>query len=381
MDLSVMFFGADSGTAAEAGGAADAGRATEAPSGRATEARAGGAATATSHSRTYDDILTVARTADRLGFHAIWTPERHFQQVGQVFPSPPVLSAALAVATERINIRAGSVVLPLHHPLKVAEDWAVVDNLSHGRAGISVATGWHSTDFTLAPDHYADRRERALRTIPELRRLWAGEAAAYPDGTGTPVSVVPQPRPVQERLPLWLTTSGNPETWESAGRLRAGVLGATVGQSREELAEKVARYRAACAAAPDQAGTDAHGRVTLMAHTYVGADDAEVRRLAAAPLKAYLASYLRQTAANRAAEARGDAELTAEQRAMLAEFAFRRYLTWGSLLGSPGHCAKMLADLRDLGCDEVACFIDFGIGHDEVLAGLHRLAELREAAL
>jgi natural product biosynthesis luciferase-like monooxygenase protein len=288
-----------------------------------------------------------------------------------------VLAAALAVATERIGIRAGSVVLPLHHPLKVAEDWAVVDNLSHGRAGLSVATGWHTADFTLAPGQYADRRERTLETVPLLRSLWAGESAEFPDGTGRPVSVVPQPRPVQETLPLWITTSGNPRTWEAAGGLRCGVLGATVGQSREDLADRIARYRAACAAAPDQRGTDAHGRVTLMAHTYVGADDAQVRRLAAAPLKAYLASYLRQTSANRTADD-GTAALTEEKTAMLAEFAFERYLNWGSLLGSPGHCAKMLADLEELGVDEVACFIDFGIGTDDVLTSLGRLAELKE---
>lgn len=349
MHLSVMFFGADSTTAGT-----------------------------TRHATTYEDILTVARTADRLGFHAIWTPERHFQQVGQVFPSPPVLGAALAVATTDIRIRAGSVVLPLHHPLRVAEDWAVVDNLSHGRAGLSVATGWHTADFTLAPGHYADRRQRTLDAVPVLRSLWAGEPAEYPDGTGTPVRVLPQPRPVQETLPLWITTSGNPATWEAAGALRAGVLGATVGQTRDELADRIARYRAACAAAPDQRGTDAHGRVTLMAHTYVGESDAQVRALAAAPLKTYLASYVRQTAANRRADA-ATAALTTEQTDMLAEFAFQRYLRWGSLLGSPGHCATMLADLADLGVDEVACFIDFGIGRDEVLAGLHRLAGLKEA--
>ncbi|WP_432191456.1 MupA/Atu3671 family FMN-dependent luciferase-like monooxygenase [Streptomyces sp. bgisy027] len=350
MDLSVMFFGADS--------PADPGAAPR-------------------HSEAYDDILTVARTADRLGFHAIWTPERHFQQVGQVFPSPPVLSAALAVATERINIRAGSVILPLHHPLRIAEDWAVVDNLSHGRIGLSAATGWHSADFVLAPGSYDDRRERTLRDIPLLRRLWAGEEAEFTDGTGATVTVRPQPRPVQDTLPLWLTSSGNPATWEAAGGLRAGVLGATVGQNREELAERIARYRAACAAAPDQGGTDAHGRVTLMAHTFVGADDEEARRLAAAPLKRYLRSYVRQTTANRTAD-RATAELTGEQTALLAEFAFHRYLTWGSLLGSAWTCRKMLADLRELGCDEVACFVDFGLGRAEVLAGLHRLAELRE---
>ncbi len=345
MDLSVMFFGADAGQVR--------------------------------HLQAYDDILAVARAADRLGFHALWTPERHFQQVGQVFPSPPVLSAALAVATERIGIRAGSVVLPLHHPLRVAEDWAVVDNLSHGRIGLSLATGWHSADFVLSPSTYADRRERMLRDIPLLRRLWAGEAAEFPDGTGEPASVRPQPRPVQATLPLWMTTSGNPLTWETAGRLRTGVLGATVGQSREELAGKIARYRAAYAAAPDQDGSWPRGRVTLMAHTYVGTDDEQVRRLVEQPLKTYLRSYVRQTSANRTAD-RATAEITDKQTGMLAEFAFRRYLVWGSLLGSATACRKMLADLRDLGVDEVACFIDFGLGREEMLAGLHRLAELRE---
>ncbi|MEU0270495.1 MupA/Atu3671 family FMN-dependent luciferase-like monooxygenase [Streptomyces sp. NPDC006307] len=365
MDLSVMFFGADAPGGAEAG---------------ATEAGAG--AGRGRHVGAYDDILAVARAADRLGFHAVWTPERHFQQVGQVFPSPPVLSAALAVATERIAIRAGSVVLPLHHPLRVVEDWAVVDNLSRGRVGLSVATGWHSADFVVSPGAYADRRERVLRDVPLLRRLWAGEAVEFEDGVGEAVAVRPTPTPVQEALPLWLTTSGSPETWETAGRLRTGVLGATVGQSRDELAGKIARYRAAHAAAHGQdgaplSGMAPHGRVTLMAHTFVGEDDAHVRRLVAAPLTAYLRSYVRQTSANRSADRR-TAGLTDEQTALMAEFAFRRYLTWGSLLGSAETCRKMLADLRDLGVDEVACFIDFGLGRDDVLAGLHRLAELQE---
>ncbi|HEY3502279.1 MAG TPA: MupA/Atu3671 family FMN-dependent luciferase-like monooxygenase [Actinocatenispora sp.] len=349
MDLSVMFFGAD-------------------------DAGAGGG-----HAAKYDEILTIARAADDLGFTAVWTPERHFQQVGQVFPSPPVLSAALAVATERIAVRAGSVVLPLHHPLRVVEDWAVVDNLSRGRVGISVATGWHSADFVLAPDHYADRRERALRDIGLLRRLWAGEPAEFTDGTGRTVAVRPQPAPFSPRLPLWLTSSGNPATWEAAGRLRTNVLAATIGQTREELADKIARYRAAYAAAPEQAGTGERGTVTLMAHAYVGVDDADALRRVDAPLRAYLTSYVAQTAANRAGDGRA-AALDEAQLDQLAGFALRRYLTWGSLLGSPDTCRATLADLAEVGCDEVACFVDFGLDTDDVLAGLRRLATLGKAA-
>ncbi|MFC4008668.1 MupA/Atu3671 family FMN-dependent luciferase-like monooxygenase [Nonomuraea purpurea] len=360
MDLSVMFFGADDASAA----------------GRPTK-NADGASVA-GHTAKYDDIMAITKAADRLGFTAVWTPERHFQQVGQVFPNPALLGAALAVATERIHVRAGSLVLPLHHPLRVAEDWAVVDNLSRGRIGVSVATGWHSKDFVLAPDAFADRRERAWRDVELLRRLWAGEAVEFTDGTGERVAVTSQPRPHSPVLPLWTTTSGSPQTWEAAGRMRTNILGATIGQTREELAEKIRRYRDAYEQAPEQPGTPPRGTVTLMAHTYVGVDDEQARRSVGGPLKAYLKSYVAQTAANKGgADGRAGA-LTEAQLDTLADFAFQRYLSWGSLLGSAQTCRKSLADLADLGCDEVACFIDFGLGADEVLAGLERLAELRE---
>jgi natural product biosynthesis luciferase-like monooxygenase protein len=350
MDMSVMFFGADSG---------DRG-----------------------HASKYDDILTIARTADELGFTAIWTPERHFQEFGQVFPSPAVLGAAIAVTTERIGVRAGSVVLPLHHPLRVVEDWAVVDNLSGGRVGVSIATGWHSADFVLAPERYADRRQHVMDGIPLLRRLWAGEEVTLPDGTGVPAAVRPRPRPVSRELPLWVTASGCAGTWLSAGRLRTNVLAATAGQSREELVEKIRRYREAYAAAAEQSGAEqsgaaGQGTVTLMAHTYVGTDDADALRRVTAPLREYLKSYVAQTTSNREPAA-ADGTLASADPGVVAEFALRRYLAWGSLLGSAQTCAGSLADLRDLGCDEVACFIDFGLGLEEVLASLYRLADLRK---
>ena len=357
MDLSVMFFGSDD--------ASGPGR----------------------HAAKYEDILAIAAEADRLGFVAVWTPERHFQQFGQVFPNPGVLGAALAVATERIGIRAGSLVLPLHHPLRVVEDWAVVDNLSGGgRIGISVAAGWHSADFVLAPGHYADRRDRAVRDIPLLRRLWAGEAAEFVDGTGRIVAVRPQPRPVSPALPLWLTTSGRAETWETAGRLRTNVLGAAIAYTREQLAERIGRYRKAydrgydsaydSAAPAAPAGGAERGTVTLMAHAYLGVSDEEVRRKVRSPLMDYLKSYVAQTASNREADDRVTA-LNEAQRETLAEFAFERYLAWGGLLGTEPTCRKTLLDLRDLGVDEVACFVDFGLAREDVLAGLRRLAVIR----
>ena len=341
----------------------------------------------------YDDVLAITRAADALGFRAVWTPERHFQGFGQIFPAPAVLGGALAAATERIEIRAGSVVLPLHHPLRVYEEWAVLDNLSRGRAGFSVATGWHSTDFLLAPDRYADRREIALRDLELIRRLWAGAEVEYPDGLGEPVRVRPHPAPYRRELPLWLTSSGNPQTWQAAGRLRTGVLAALPGHTREELAERIKLYREAFATAPEpsggsggsgqSAGAEAAGTgtVTLMVHAFAGDDEAAVRRRVRGPLTEYFKAYARQTWSAKTADGTAEAEeLTEDQQNLMAEFAFARYLDWGSLIGSAARCRTMLADLADLGVDEAACLVDFGLGRDEVIASLRLLKKAHDEA-
>src|SRR5205807_1873785 len=103
--------------------------------------------------RKYRLLLEGARFADENGFMAVWTPERHFHAFGGLYPNPAVTSAALAAITERVGIRAGSVVLPLHNAIRVAEEWSVVDNLSNGRVALAFASGWHADDFALWPDH------------------------------------------------------------------------------------------------------------------------------------------------------------------------------------------------------------------------------------
>lgn len=134
----------------------------------------------------YRLLLEGARFADENGFHAVWTPERHFHQFGGTYPNPSVTGAAIAATTSRVQVRAGSVVAPLHHPLRIAEEWSVVDNLSHGRAGVSFASGWHATDFALSPSTYQDRRTVMYERIEQVRALWRGEPIDVVDGLGNP---------------------------------------------------------------------------------------------------------------------------------------------------------------------------------------------------
>ena len=190
--------------------------------------------------------------------------------------------------TNRIQIRAGSVVLPLHNPIRVAEEWAIVDNLSNGRVAISFASGWQINDFVLAPDNYSRRKHIMLEQIELVRKLWRGETVSSEIPMGRTCRLRILPRPIQRELPIWITASGPPDTFKLAGELGANVLTHLLGQSVPELADKLAIYRAA----RKEHGHAGPGHVTLMLHTFVGEDDQAVREIVRAPFTAYLRSSI-----------------------------------------------------------------------------------------
>ncbi len=188
----------------------------------------------------YRLVVDSARFGDREGFSSVWVPERHFTAFGGLYPNPAVLHAGLATCTSRIRLNAGSVVAPLHHPLRIAEEWAVVDNLSNGRVGVSFASGWNPDDFMFAPDRYADRHEQMVGAMQTVQRLWRGEAFEGTNGAGQPARVKVFPRPVQPELPVWMTVAGNPRNFERAGELGANLLTHLLDQDEEVLASRIA---------------------------------------------------------------------------------------------------------------------------------------------
>jgi hypothetical protein len=180
----------------------------------------------------YRLLLDGARFADARGFEAVWTPERHFHAFGGIYPNPAVTGAAVAAVTHRVHVRGGSVVLPLHHPARVAEEWAVVDSISGGRAGVAASPRVAAERLRLAPGglrrsqggHDAQHRRRAS---PLAWRSGGPARRERPHRTRAHL-----PRPVQPELPIWLTAAGRPETYRQAGLIGARVL--TLARSRPD---------------------------------------------------------------------------------------------------------------------------------------------------
>ncbi len=338
----------------------------------------------------YKLLLDGARYADQHGFAALWTPERHFHAFGGLYPNPAVTSAAIAAVTERIQIRAGSVVLPLHHPIRVAEDWSVVDNISRGRVGVSFASGWQPNDFVLRPENFATNKQVMLRDIEVVRQLWRGEKVSFLGATGDMVEISILPRPVQKELPIWVTSAGNPETFVAAGRLGAHVLTHLLGQNMEELKDKLTAYRQAW----KDSGHPGEGYVSLMLHTLVGVDEADVREKVRLPLIQYLrssVSLIQQYAWSFPAFKKRDGmdtsaagvdlqSLSDDEMSGLLEHSFNRYYETSGLFGTPEGCLVMIDKLKAIGVDDVACLIDFGIDSGTVMAHLNDLNQLRKMA-
>ena len=338
----------------------------------------------------YRLLLEGARFADANGFEAIWTPERHFHAFGGLYPNPAISSAAIAGITKNVKLRAGSAVVPLHHPVRVAEDWALVDNLSNGRAGVAIAAGWQPNDFVVRTDAFYDRKSIMLDTVETLRKLWKGERLSFPGPDGAAVDIEIHPKPMQDEIPLWLTAAGNPETFAAAARLRCGVLTHLLGQTFDEVDEKIRAYRMAWR----KAGHPGAGHVVLMLHSFVGEDDDTVRNVARDPMKGYLksavdlvrrAAWTFPTIINRADSAGMTPQEMFEKEALSAEdldqllnHAFERYYRTSGLFGTPETAKEIVRKVASIGVDEIACLIDFGIDTDLVLKNLPHIKTLMD---
>ena len=325
----------------------------------------------------YRLLIEGAKFADRHGFAAVWIPERHFDAFGGLYPNPAVAGAAIAALTDNIQIRAGSVVMPLQDPLRVAEEWAMVDNLSQGRVGLSFAPGWHPNDFVLAPEKYADKKEIMWRDIQVVQQLWQGESIELIGGHGKPVNINTFPKPLQPQVPIWITSLSD-ESFIEAGKIGANILTSPLYQSLDEILRKITLYRQALA----QSGRDPHsGKVSMMIHTFIGNDLESVKIKVKQPFKNYLKTHF-----DLVVKSAGDLRFSIDPKTMttrdlddLLEFSFETYFNGKVLMGTPTQCRTIIDSLQQAGVDEVAALIDFGVEFDWVMESLDFLKDLKHS--
>lgn len=169
--------------------------------------------------RLYGFALEMCEEAERLGADSIWLSEHHLFDDGYL-PQPLTMAAAIAARTTRVRIGTGVVIAPLHHPVHLAEQAAVVDLLSGGRLDLGIGAGYSRPEFELFGADVSTRYTTTDQRCRKLRELWAGSI---------------RPRPIQAELPVWMGYGG-PQGARRAGRLGAGLLTANQAMATPYLA-------------------------------------------------------------------------------------------------------------------------------------------------
>ena len=194
------------------------------------------------------EIVGQAILADELGMHSAWIGEHHFNRLG-CLPAPEVMLSYIAARTERIRLAPAVVVLPLHHPLRVAEQWASIDALSGGRVKFAAGRGFDRGEYKPFGASFEDSFDTLVEGMEIVRRAWSETEPWSHQGARYQFDdVIVTPRPVQDPIPVYMGCFSAP-TLEYTARegYHMGMTAFGAKMNFGGLGPMVEAYRAACA--------------------------------------------------------------------------------------------------------------------------------------
>ena len=312
--------------------------------------------------------------AERWGLDAMWLAELHVAPERSVLAAPLTIASAIATRTTRMMIGIAVQVLPLCHPLRLAEEAATVDHISHGRLIFGVGRSGFPRTYEAYGIPYAESRERFAEVLEIVRRAWTQERFSFDGRFYKFDNVCLVPKPYQTPHPEIRIAATSPDTYPAIGRLGYPIFCAVRLGTLSELVPNLLAYREAYAAA----GHPGRGRVFLRVPVYVAETEARAR---AEPQDSimhfyrYLGAQLADSASRAGARA---IEQRAERGQRLQTIDYDEVLREKIIVGTPRMVADRLHALHEeLGLDGILAEMNCGsrIPHVQVLRSLELLCQ------
>jgi natural product biosynthesis luciferase-like monooxygenase protein len=317
----------------------------------------------------YDQILEEVDAGERMGLYSVWLAEHHFFDYGGHVPSIPVLGATIAARTTKMKIASGIVMIGLQDPIRVAEQFAMLDQLSGGRVIFGIGRGFQKCEFDAFQRKMDDSRIAFEEAHEVICRAWTEERFSF-DGKFTKVKNLRViPKPLQKPMPpIYVACTFTPQSFHWTGSQGHNLM--IVPYAAPELAivkQNVDLYRTALAGS----GRSTGGDVISAVHAYCAASAEKAKEEPRAALMRYLGQF---------AESTRDEQYSKEYAAYtglseaLSKFDYDTFLYPDRVLfGDPEQCVDRVRALEAMGITHVGLVIDFGgLRKEQILASLER---------
>jgi len=321
----------------------------------------------------FDESLAQMKAAEDFGFDAVWLAEIHFQKDRSVLAAPLIIASALAACTQRVKIGIAVQVLPLSHPLRLAEDVATVDHISKGRLEFGVGRSGlpgHYQGFNIP---YSESRDRFLETLDILRKAWTQERFSHQGKYFQFQDVCVMPKPYQKPHPPIRIAATTQDTYPMVGRMGSAVFVAVRTVSLTDLKRHLPSYQEAWTAS----GHPGRGDVGVSVPLYVAQTARQAREEPEQSTMHFFRSI--STALKKSDGATVQTAEAREARAnRLAEISYNEILGEYAVFGTPEAVADRLLALREeMGFSTLSTWMNPGgqIPNERVLKSMRLFAE------
>jgi len=327
-----------------------------------------------SEEQAFAESFEQVEAAEQLGLDALWLAELHMLPRRSVLSAPLTIASAIAARTSKIKIGIAVQVLPLCHPLRVAEEAATVDHISHGRLIFGVGRSGFPRTYEAYGVSYGESRERFSEVLEIVKRAWSETSFSYHGKYYNFDKVHLVPKPYQKPYPPIRVAATSADTFAGIGKLGYPIFVAVRLGTLSELAPSIAAYREAYQAAghPDQ------GQVFLRVPVYVAETDAQARSEAEESIMSFyrfLGSMLEKSASSAGVRA---IEQRAERGQRLQTIGYDDALRDKVIVGTPEMVAGRINQLgAELSLNGILAELNCGslIPHAKVMKSLELLCD------
>ena len=306
----------------------------------------------------FTESFELVDSAEQAGLDVMWLAELHTSPERSVLAAPLSIASAIATRTKRMKVGIAVQVLPLCHPLRIAEEAATVDHISHGRLIFGIGRSGFPRTYQAYGISYAESRERFAEVTEIIKRAWTQESFSFSGKYYNFENIHLVPKPYQAPYPELRIAVNSPDTFVEAGTAGMPIFVATRLGDLTELAPNLRAYRRAWA----EAGHAGSGRVYLRVPVYVAATEKQALREPEESVMhfyKYLGARIEASAAMEGARA---IENRAERGQRLQNIDYDEVIKSKIIVGTPAMVTDRLAQLREeLGLSGILAELNCGM--------------------